>query len=113
MEITRDNYGAATAFTKLQEQNLAVPRPGLLYRVVAIESSADRRTHLFLQPIPPAEVRTTAEIWRPLQGKPIYSGPRNTGNGPYNTFSSQNPIPPSICQGNVFVDFKSLPFASS
>lgn len=33
VEITRDNHAAATAFVKLQEENLAVPRPGLLYKL--------------------------------------------------------------------------------
>jgi len=32
LEITRDNYAAATAFVKLQQENLGVPRPGWLYR---------------------------------------------------------------------------------
>ncbi len=31
LEITQDNYAAATAFVKLQQENLAVPRPGPLY----------------------------------------------------------------------------------
>lgn len=31
LELTRDNRAAATAFLALQEQNLAVPRPGPLY----------------------------------------------------------------------------------
>lgn len=31
LEITRDNHAAATAFVKLQQQNLGNPRPGLLY----------------------------------------------------------------------------------
>jgi Zn-dependent protease with chaperone function len=31
VEITRDNYAAATAFVILQQENLAVPRPGRLY----------------------------------------------------------------------------------
>ena len=31
LEITRDNHAAATAFVKLQQENLAVPRPGWLY----------------------------------------------------------------------------------
>ena len=31
LEITRDNHAAATAFVKLQEGNLVVPRPGWLY----------------------------------------------------------------------------------
>ena len=33
LELTRDNRAAATAFVALQEQNLAVPRPGLLYKI--------------------------------------------------------------------------------
>jgi STE24 endopeptidase len=33
LEITRDNHAAATAFVKLQKENLAIPRPGLLYRI--------------------------------------------------------------------------------
>lgn len=33
LEITRDNHAAASAFVKLQEENLANPRPGLLYRI--------------------------------------------------------------------------------
>jgi Zn-dependent protease with chaperone function len=33
LEITRDNHDCATAFAKLQQQNLAVPRPGLLYKL--------------------------------------------------------------------------------
>ena len=31
LEITRDNHAAATAFVILQQENLAVPRPGRLY----------------------------------------------------------------------------------
>ncbi len=31
LEITRDNYASATAFATLQQENLAVPRPGRLY----------------------------------------------------------------------------------
>ena len=31
LEITRDNYAAATAFATLQQENLGVPRPGRLY----------------------------------------------------------------------------------
>jgi STE24 endopeptidase len=33
LEITRDNHSCATAFVKLQEENLSVPRPGLLYKL--------------------------------------------------------------------------------
>ena len=33
LELTRDNRAAATAFIRLQEENLTVPRPGLLYRL--------------------------------------------------------------------------------
>jgi len=31
LEITRDNHAAATAFVKLQQENLGVPRPGPIY----------------------------------------------------------------------------------
>ena len=33
LEITRDNPAAARAFVRLQEENLAVPRTGLLFRL--------------------------------------------------------------------------------
>jgi STE24 endopeptidase len=33
LDLTRDNQAAATAFVALQKQNLAVPRPGLLYKI--------------------------------------------------------------------------------
>jgi len=33
LEITRDNHNAATAFVKLQAENLSNPRPGLLYTI--------------------------------------------------------------------------------
>jgi Zn-dependent protease with chaperone function len=33
LEITRDNHAAATAFVKLQQENLSFPRPGLLYKL--------------------------------------------------------------------------------
>jgi STE24 endopeptidase len=33
LDLTRDNTAAATAFVALQRQNLAVPRPGLLYKI--------------------------------------------------------------------------------
>ena len=33
LELTRDNHAAATAFVALQQQNLAVPRPGWLYKI--------------------------------------------------------------------------------
>ncbi|HEU4689955.1 MAG TPA: M48 family metallopeptidase [Vicinamibacterales bacterium] len=32
LEITQDNYAAATAFVKLQQENLGMPRPGRLYK---------------------------------------------------------------------------------
>jgi Zn-dependent protease with chaperone function len=31
LELTRDNHAAATAFVKLQHENLSIPYPGLLY----------------------------------------------------------------------------------
>ncbi|HEX4498445.1 MAG TPA: M48 family metallopeptidase [Thermoanaerobaculia bacterium] len=33
LEITRDNHDCGTAFAKLQQENLGVPRPGLLYKL--------------------------------------------------------------------------------
>jgi STE24 endopeptidase len=33
LELTHDNYHAATAFVALQQENLAVPRPGRLYKL--------------------------------------------------------------------------------
>ena len=33
LEITRSNHAAATAFVKLQQENLGVPRPGWVYKV--------------------------------------------------------------------------------
>jgi Zn-dependent protease with chaperone function len=33
LEITRDNHDCATAFVKLQRENLSNPRPGLLYKL--------------------------------------------------------------------------------
>ncbi len=33
LELTHDNSAGATAFVALQQQNLAVPRPGLLYKI--------------------------------------------------------------------------------
>jgi Zn-dependent protease with chaperone function len=33
LEITRDNHAAATAFVKLQEENLSLPRRGLFYKL--------------------------------------------------------------------------------
>jgi STE24 endopeptidase len=33
LEITRDNHDCGTAFAKLQQENLSVPRPGLLYKL--------------------------------------------------------------------------------
>ena len=33
LEITRDNHDCATAFVTLQQENLSVPRPGLLYKL--------------------------------------------------------------------------------
>jgi Zn-dependent protease with chaperone function len=33
LELTRDNHAAATAFVKLQHENLGVPRPGKVYKL--------------------------------------------------------------------------------
>src|SRR4026208_1064955 len=35
LEITRDNHAAATAFVKLQQENLSLPRRGGFYQLVA------------------------------------------------------------------------------
>ncbi len=34
LELTRDNRAAATAFVRLQNENLSNPRPGMLYRLL-------------------------------------------------------------------------------
>jgi STE24 endopeptidase len=34
LDLTHDNHAAATAFVKLQEENLAIPRPGPVYRLL-------------------------------------------------------------------------------
>ncbi|HEX2449806.1 MAG TPA: M48 family metallopeptidase [Gemmatimonadales bacterium] len=46
LELTRDNHAAATAFVKLQQENLSVPRPAPIYRVwrAAHPSLAERIT---------------------------------------------------------------------
>ncbi|HYJ80810.1 MAG TPA: M48 family metalloprotease, partial [Longimicrobiaceae bacterium] len=63
LELTRDNHAAATAFVKLQEQNLSVPYPGTFYRVW-------RSTH------PPLGERTEfANDYRPWEtGVPLKYG---------------------------------------
>jgi len=33
LEMTKDNHNAATAFVKLQQENLGNPRPGLLFKL--------------------------------------------------------------------------------
>jgi len=33
LELTRSNHAAATAFVKLQQENLGIPRPGLFYTI--------------------------------------------------------------------------------
>lgn len=74
LEITRDGHAAARAFVRLQEDNLAVPRTGLLYRLwrASHPDLADRIEfanryrpwaigdslrygHMFQQPRPPAK----------------------------------------------------------
>jgi STE24 endopeptidase len=40
LEITRDNHAAATAFVKLQTENLGNPRPGWLYRLLRLSHPA-------------------------------------------------------------------------
>jgi STE24 endopeptidase len=33
LELTRDNHAGASAFAKLQQENLGIPRPGLLFKL--------------------------------------------------------------------------------
>jgi STE24 endopeptidase len=63
LEITKDNRNAATAFVKLQQENLAVPRPGPLYT-------------LFRQSHPPLGERIDfANSYRPwAAGQPLVYG---------------------------------------
>jgi Zn-dependent protease with chaperone function len=65
LEITRDNHAAARAFVRLQEDNLAVPRTGLLFRLW-------RGSHPDL-----ADRIEFANRYRPwLQGQPLRYGDR-------------------------------------
>jgi Zn-dependent protease with chaperone function len=34
LEITQDNHNAATAFVKLQMENLSNPRPGVIFKIL-------------------------------------------------------------------------------
>ncbi len=69
LEITRDNRAAATAFVKLQEENLAVPRPAPLHRFW-------RAAHPSL-----AERITFANGYRPwATGAPLRYGDRFAGD---------------------------------
>ncbi len=57
LELTHDKYAGATAFVRLQEQNLAVPRPSWLYKVL-------RASH------PPIGERVDfINRWQPRQGE--------------------------------------------
>jgi len=60
LEITRDNHDAATAFVKLQMDNLSNPRPGVLFKLW-------RATH------PPLGERIDfANVYKPWQsGEPL------------------------------------------
>jgi Zn-dependent protease with chaperone function len=65
LEMTRDNRAAATAFVKLQQENLSVPRPAPLYRIW-------RAAHPSL-----AERITFANAYRPwARGAPLRYGDR-------------------------------------
>ncbi len=69
LEIARDNRAAATGFVKLQEENLAVPRPAPLYRLW-------RAAHPSL-----AERITFANEYRPWEtGAPLRYGDRFPGD---------------------------------
>ena len=65
IEITRDNHACATAFVKLQKENLSNPRPGLLYKLW-------RSTH------PPLGERIDfCNAYKPwAEGKPLRYGDR-------------------------------------
>ena len=63
LELTRDNRAAATAFVRLQSENLGNPTPGMLYRLF-------RASHPSL-----AERIEFANDYRPWeQGKPLRYG---------------------------------------
>jgi Zn-dependent protease with chaperone function len=71
LEITRDNHAAATAFVKLQAENLGNPRPGLLYKLW-------RSSH------PPLGERIDfCNAYRPWEtGEPLRYEPLFRGGGP-------------------------------
>jgi len=69
LELTRNNRAAATAFVKLQQENLAVPQPAPLYRLW-------RAAHPSL-----AERITFANSYRPwASGTPLRYGDRFGGD---------------------------------
>ena len=69
LEITRDNHSAASAFVKLQAENLGNPRPGPLYKLW-------RATHPTL-----GERIDFCNSYRPWQtGEPLRYGDRFSGN---------------------------------
>ncbi len=79
LEITRDNRSAARAFVRLHDENLAVPRTGLLYRLW-------RGSHPDL-----ADRIEFSNRYRPWShGGPLRYGNRFRGN----RFRSPGPLPP-------------------
>ena len=67
LEITQTNHSAGTAFVKLQQDALANPRPGLLYKICAREPSAARRADRFRQRVSPVDDRSTPRVRRQVQ----------------------------------------------
>ena len=64
LEITRDNHDCATAFVKLQQENLAVPRPGLLYKLWRSEHPPLGERIDFCNEYRPWETGAAAEVRR-------------------------------------------------
>ena len=52
LEITRTSRAAATGFSKLQRDNLAIPYPGSDLGALAVDPPPDRRADRLLQPLP-------------------------------------------------------------
>ena len=59
LALTGDKHAAASAFVALQEQNLAVPRPGRLYKLwrASHPPIGERVDAINATPLPPAPVR--------------------------------------------------------
>ena len=62
LEITHYNHSAATGFTRLQEENLGVPRPGWFYTIFSWLASVHRRPDRFFQHLQAVGKRRADEI---------------------------------------------------